>query len=216
MTSDETNEKRDSLEVTDHQSTENNELEFHIDSKEVEEAGKGNDVKDNMPAGGTMMDEPSQLCRLDTDMAVEDQARDSTSEIVSQEVPAQVNTLKDELCCHDDKVTCNIQLEHMGEENKSSAKEDLNLEEVNRNLAEAFAGVSRVMGMQSDAIENGDNENQDPNQGHIFEPGCVFVEYRRAEASCMAAHSFHRRLFDDRIVTVEYVPLDLYRARFSK
>lgn len=215
LTSDETNEKRESLEeVTDHKSTENNELEILNDPKEVMEAGEGNNVKDNMPASGTMGDEPSQLCELDPDMAVEDQAHDSTS--VSQEVPIQVNTLKDEPCSHDDKVTRNIQLEHMGEENKSSAKEDLNPEEVNRNAAEAFMGVSSEMGMQSTAVENGDNKNQDPNQGHIFEPGCVFVEYRRAEASCMAAHSLHRRLFDDRIVTVEYIPLDLYRARFSK
>lgn len=217
LTCDETNEKRERLEeATDHKSIENNELEILNNSKEVMEAGEGNNVKDNTPASGTMGDERSQVCELDTDMAVEDQARDSPSEIVSQEVPINVNTLKDEPCSHDDKVTCNIQLEHMVEENKSSAKEDLNLEEVNGNSAEAFTGVSGEMGMQSNAVENGDNENQDPNQGHIFEPGCVFVEYRRAEASCMAAHSLHRRLFDDRIVTVEYVPLDLYQARFSK
>lgn len=216
MTNDETNEKQERLEeVTDHKSIKNNELEILNDSKEVMEAGEVNNVKDNRPASGTMGDEPSQLCELDTDMAVEYQAHDSTSEIVSQGVPTQVNTLKDEPCAHDDKVTCNIQLEHMGEENKSSAKEDLNLEEVNGN-SEAFTGASNEMGMQSSAVENGDNENQDPNQGHIFEPGCVFVEYRRAEASCMAAHSLHRRLFDDRIVAVEYIPLNLYRARFSK
>lgn len=216
MTNDETNEKGERLEeVTDHKSIKNNELEILNDSKEVMEAGEVNNVKDNRPASGTMGDEPSQLCELDTDMAVEYQAHDSTSEIVSQGVPTQVNTLKDSPCAHDDKVTCNIQLEHMSEENKSSAKEDLNLEEVNGN-SEAFTGASNEMGMQSSAVENGDNENQDPNQGHIFEPGCVFVEYRRAEASCMAAQSLHRRLFDDRIVAVEYIPLNLYRARFSK
>ncbi|KAH9764220.1 RNA-binding (RRM/RBD/RNP motifs) family protein [Citrus sinensis] len=216
LTNDETNEKGERLEeVTDHKSIKNNELEILNDSKEVMEAGEVNNVKDNRPASGTMGDEPSQLCELDTDMAVEYQARDSTSEIVSQGVPTQVNTLKDSPCAHDDKVTCNIQLEHMSEENKSSAKEDLNLEEVNGN-SEAFTGASNEMGMQSSAVENGDNENQDPNQGHIFEPGCVFVEYMRAEASCMAAHSLHRRLFDDRIVAVEYIPLNLYRARFSK
>lgn len=216
MTNDETNEKGERLEeVTDHKSIKNNELEILNDSKEVMEAGEVNNVKDNRPASGSMGDEPSQLCELDTDMAVEYQAHDSTSEIVSQGVPTQVNTLKDEPCAHDDKVTCNIQLEHMSEENKSSAKEDLNLEEVNGN-SEAFTGASNEMGMQSSAVENGDNENQDPNQGHIFEPGCVFVEYMRAEASCMAAHSLHRRLFDDRIVAVEYIPLNLYRARFSK
>lgn len=52
--------------------------------------------------------------------------------------------------------------------------------------------------------------------GTVFEVGCVLVEFRRPEASCMAAHCLHGRVFDDRVVTVEYVPLDAYRARFPK
>lgn len=50
----------------------------------------------------------------------------------------------------------------------------------------------------------------------MFDPDCVLVEFRRAEAACMAAHCLHGRLFDDRIVTVEYVPLDLYQTKFAK
>ncbi|KAJ8433353.1 hypothetical protein Cgig2_020433 [Carnegiea gigantea] len=52
--------------------------------------------------------------------------------------------------------------------------------------------------------------------GTVFEVGCVLVEFRRPEASCMAAHCLQGRVFDDRVVTVEYVPLDAYRARFPK
>lgn len=51
---------------------------------------------------------------------------------------------------------------------------------------------------------------------NIFEPGCIFVEYRRAEAACMAAHCLHGRLFDGRVVTVAYVSPDLYQMRFHK
>lgn len=50
----------------------------------------------------------------------------------------------------------------------------------------------------------------------IFEQGSVLVEYGRIEACCLAAHCLHGRFFDDRKVTVEYVALSLYRARFSK
>ncbi|XP_074320322.1 uncharacterized protein LOC141657094 [Silene latifolia] len=52
--------------------------------------------------------------------------------------------------------------------------------------------------------------------GNIFEVGCILVEFKRIEASCMAAHCLHGRLFDDRIVTVEYVPVEVYHARFPK
>ncbi|KAL9225167.1 hypothetical protein vseg_001119 [Gypsophila vaccaria] len=52
--------------------------------------------------------------------------------------------------------------------------------------------------------------------GNNFEVGCILVEFKRTEASCMAAHCLHGRLFDDRTVTVEYVPHEAYLARFPK
>nr|KYP57537.1 Splicing factor U2AF 65 kDa subunit [Cajanus cajan] len=52
--------------------------------------------------------------------------------------------------------------------------------------------------------------------GHVFELGSIFVEYGRAEACCSAAHCLHGRCFDGRMVTVEYVDLSLYKARFTK
>lgn len=51
---------------------------------------------------------------------------------------------------------------------------------------------------------------------NMFEVGCVLVEFRRTEASCMAAHCLHGRTFDGRIVAVEYVPLKVYQERFPK
>ncbi|XP_071719651.1 uncharacterized protein [Rutidosis leptorrhynchoides] len=49
-----------------------------------------------------------------------------------------------------------------------------------------------------------------------FKAGCVLVEYKRTEASSMAAHCLHGRDFDGRTVSVEYVPFDVYRTRFKK
>ncbi|KAI9080645.1 hypothetical protein K1719_037402 [Acacia pycnantha] len=58
--------------------------------------------------------------------------------------------------------------------------------------------------------------NEGDTSDHVFEPGCVFVEFRRTEACCKAAHCLHGRFFDGRMVTVEYVALSLYKARFTK
>lgn len=45
-----------------------------------------------------------------------------------------------------------------------------------------------------------------------FEVGCVLMEYKRREASSMAAHCLHGRV----TVTVEYVANDVYCSRFCK
>lgn len=49
-----------------------------------------------------------------------------------------------------------------------------------------------------------------------FEAGCVLVEYKRTEASSMAARCLHGRVFDGRLVSVEYVANDVYCTRFKK
>ncbi|CAL9235395.1 unnamed protein product [Arabidopsis halleri] len=55
-------------------------------------------------------------------------------------------------------------------------------------------------------------EERDPDD--VFEPGCIFIEYGRPEATCDAAHSLHGRLYDNRIVKAEYVSKELYQIRF--
>lgn len=67
-----------------------------------------------------------------------------------------------------------------------------------------------------DVSEEGARKEGIPNIGDSFEVGCVLVEFKREEGSCMAAHCLHGRRFDDRIVTVEYVDPDLYCKRFPK
>ncbi|KAL5711954.1 hypothetical protein ACHQM5_014175 [Ranunculus cassubicifolius] len=53
-------------------------------------------------------------------------------------------------------------------------------------------------------------------QDEVFEQGCVFVEYVRSEASCIAAHCLHGRLYGEHSVSVSYIPHDLYLSRFRK
>lgn len=57
-------------------------------------------------------------------------------------------------------------------------------------------------------------EEQDPED--VFEPGCIFIEYGRPEATRVAAHSLHGRLYDNRIVKAEYVSKELYKIRFPR
>lgn len=85
-------------------------------------------------------------------------------------------------------------------EDKMNNKKGSSLEEDNPNASKPDTGETKDSDIQE----------------RVFETGCVLVEFKRAEASCMAAHSLHGRLFDDRIVSVEYVSPYLYRKRFPK
>lgn len=189
-----------------------------IDQKFME----GNSIGDDKPASGVMEDEPCQPAQVDSEMAVQDLACKSSSGF--QEPPQDVSD------SNVDKVTDDIEMEEVHVENKSTAGEDLNLKEEGDNklmageelnLEEVSGDVEKdfvndSMEMKPNSIEKGDCKEQDCNLGLIFERGCVFVEFRRTEAACMAAHCLHGRLFDERAVVVEYVPLDIYLARFPK
>ncbi|OMO95394.1 hypothetical protein COLO4_15932 [Corchorus olitorius] len=142
-----------------------------------------------------------------TEEAVEDPASKIVSTTISQEIPIPLNQY--------DLVTDNIQDEITNVKKKSVSKEDPEPEEVRGKLPEAVDGSAGSTGMESETTEKDENRKEN-NLQKIFEPGCVFVEYRRVEASCMAAHCLHGRLFDDRTVTVEYIDPDLYRVKFPK
>ncbi|KAL5848797.1 hypothetical protein ACOSQ3_006860 [Xanthoceras sorbifolium] len=202
-------------EVIDHQSSGINGSEFPRGAKEVKEVDEvkeSNSIGDIKPAGDVVGDESGQLGKLDTTV-VEDSTRESLSVTLSQQVLEQSKTLKDDSCCHDDEVPGIIQMRDMSSDNKSSAEQGLTFEEVNRSTQEPVARLDGSVETQTVAVEK---EQDGGNLAHIFELGSVFVEYRRTEASCMAAHCLHGRLFDDRFVTVEYAPLDLYKAKFLK
>ncbi|KAJ3682375.1 hypothetical protein LUZ60_014948 [Juncus effusus] len=50
----------------------------------------------------------------------------------------------------------------------------------------------------------------------VLEAGTVLVEFVRKEATQMAAHVLHGRLFADRVVSTRYVPLELYLQKLPK
>ena len=77
------------------------------------------------------------------------------------------------------------------------------------------------------AAENSDSEDNDDDaedeEGNPKKPkdmtkywGKVYIEFARIETATIAAHSFHRRSFDDRMVTVKYFPLSSYQRAFGK
>jgi splicing factor U2AF subunit len=84
-----------------------------------------------------------------------------------------------------------MNLEEVGE-NKAMAEEKLNLEEVSRDVEKTYLNDSMRTGPNS--IEKGDGKEQDCNLGRILERDCVFVEFRRTEASCMAGHCLHGKV----------------------
>ncbi|KAI3676839.1 hypothetical protein L1987_86453 [Smallanthus sonchifolius] len=69
---------------------------------------------------------------------------------------------------------------------------------------------------KSSKVESHDTKKSISDLINIFEVGCVLVEYKRTEASSMAAHCLHGRVFDGRSVSVEYVAYDDYCTRFHK
>lgn len=148
-------------------------------------------------------------------MKVEDPPFKSESITSFQEIPALLNTPKEEPDSQNDKVADNIKSKFIYVDKKLVPKEDLQQELGDGKLPKAVDGSAGSTRMQFDAIEKDENREQN-NLKKIFEPGCVFVQYRRTEASCTAAHSIHGRLFDNRIVTVEYIDPNLYRVKFPK
>ncbi|XVF28558.1 hypothetical protein REPUB_Repub15cG0040200 [Reevesia pubescens] len=198
----ETVDKTVSQEVPNLMNTSNEESDYHSDS-----------TADNIQREAT--NDLKILPECHTKVAVEDPAYMSESITISQEIPRLLNTLQKEPDSQYDKVADNIESEVIHVEKKLVPKEDLQLKEAEGKLPEAVDCSAGTVRMESDPMEK-DKNSQENNLKQIFEPGCLFVEYKRIEASCTAAHCIHGRLFDDRIVTVEYIDPDLYRLKFPK
>ena len=45
---------------------------------------------------------------------------------------------------------------------------------------------------------------------------CLFVEFARVETATIAAHAFHRREYDGRVVECRFFPLTEYQRMFGK
>lgn len=169
---------------------------------------------DDGPADDNGENKSCQMGLLDSNVVVEDY--ENISDGVPEELANQQLNSQNQSDCHDEKVADIIEAKDISLENNLMVEDQSTLGEADNKLQEASVGMDGIVATESAAAERGENEEQDCDLGHVFELGCVFVEYGRTEASCMAAHCLHGRLFDDRIVTVEFVALDLYRVRFPK
>ncbi|XP_057959899.1 splicing factor U2af large subunit A [Malania oleifera] len=185
----------------------------------VDRVAEGDCIRNDEPANisSDLNDESSELGRIDSKMAAEDDSiHQNNSDATLGEPSNKLDTTEDQMECHTAKVHVFIKTQELSMESIECAGEELNLEEANGMQPEACSKLDDILTVESDAAEKDDNREQVCNLADIFEPGCVLVEYKRVEASCMAAHCLHGRFFDDRIVTVGYVALDLYCARFPK
>lgn len=143
---------------------------------------------------------------------VEDSASRKGSNI-SIKISNQLDICVDNTEIPDDSFKDNSQTEVPNVENIFSFEQEKHGKD-NSMLDGASSDLDHNVSKELDSTENGKKEEFD--QGNVFEPGCVLVEFRRTEASCVAAHCLHGRLFDDHLVTVSYVDLDSYRNRFPK
>ncbi|KAI3469800.1 hypothetical protein Pfo_026463 [Paulownia fortunei] len=190
----------------------------------------GDSLSDEMITGNLMKDEICKPQSNDENTSVKDPSSQENSGGFTGELANQQNASVIELESNDNIAgsisESNIEIENkplIEEELKSeehnakvvSSEEELKLEENNANIVSSVELVTYER-KKLDAPEEGDKKDISTDLWHVFEPGSVFVEYRRAEAACMAAHCLHGRIFDGRVVTVGYVGHDLYQMRFRR
>jgi len=193
--------------ATDPKSEATNWVKFD-DDKELEEYKVDGGTSVNTDKNAEVFEDKSCREHLVNDTVVEDVGGKSIPSSIIQEFPDQQDTsddvpkLDDEMVANDTYV--DIENKIVGENTDSKGT----VSAVQEGFSERDTR-SELVGPQKVTDTEDDND-------HVFEPGSVLVEYRRAEACCSAAHSLHGRLFDGRMVTVEYVSQSLYRARFTK
>lgn len=135
----------------------------------------------------------------------------NTSSSIHEELSNRLNSPKEVLECSNDKVADTISTDDIGSENKLVVEEESCLEEEVDGKEQKHGGqLDGSVGAESHEMGKVDMEDDDS------DVGSVFVEFGRVEASCTAAHCLNGRLYDDRIVTVDYVAPDYYRKRFPK
>ncbi|KAK7354925.1 hypothetical protein VNO80_14167 [Phaseolus coccineus] len=193
--------------ATDPKSEATNGVKFH-DDKELEEYKVDDGTGVNTDKKAEVFDIKSCQEHLVNDTAVEDVGGKSIPCSIIQAFPDQQDTSDDVPTLHDKMVANDIDVDI---ENKIVG-DNMDSKGTVSAFQEGFSERdtrSELVGPQKGNDAKDDND-------HVFEPGSVLVEYGRAEACCSAAHSLHGRLFDGRMVTVEYVAQSLYRARFTK
>lgn len=185
------------------------------DLKEVDEVVERNGISDDKSLTDLIKNELCEPSQIDSNTAVKEPGCPDGSDDIPRGLPDQLNNMKHEVELRNNKAADVIQ-EDIIIKNKLMTVEELKLEETNRKLLGTSAELDSSPGIKSDFTGKNDSEKGLCDLDDMFEVGCVLVEYGRTEASCMAAHCLHGRYFDDRVVVVGYVALDLYRMKFPR
>ncbi|GFZ10725.1 hypothetical protein Acr_22g0001230 [Actinidia rufa] len=135
---------------------------------------------------------------------------------ISQEQPEGFMSNDQMECCDDNVDDDTIQTRDAEVEIKLVEAEKLKSLEADEQLQEGLAEMNFSEKIDLGTLEKGENGECVFAFEDVFEAGSILVEYRRIEAACMAAHSLHGRLFDDRMVMVGYIDYNIYKARFPK
>ncbi|PIA45487.1 hypothetical protein AQUCO_01700781v1 [Aquilegia coerulea] len=191
----------------DQASGENRSEEAYINVKEpLEDGGDMKDVRPthDIPEEGMEKTEMSEECRPDSSLATDVFMCNPVAEANPQEAPSQEES-GDELN-HDDDTGMNKSI---------MVEPQLKHVETKDGLQEASLQLNHTVSEESQISEKNEIKQEKPDD-EAFERGCVLVEYVRSEASCLAAHCLHGRLYGDRTVLVNYIPHDLYLSKFPK
>lgn len=197
-------------------SGENNKSEPQNDVRELLEVTTSeiNFTSDGKSASDLLKNDSSEPFQLDTSMAFVEPTCELDTYVTPQEPLNQLGSNKDQSMYHDG---ADVQAEESGMRNSLMVEEELRPEEATDDkLQEATIELNNTVEMESDDTEKDNAKQKDYDLDFVFEQGCVLVEYLRTEASCIAAHCLHGRLYGDQIVVVGYISHDLYLARFPK
>lgn len=184
-------------------------VELHYE-KELEEYKDNNGASVNIDKNAKVFD--NIACEEQEHLASDVTARDADNEGMPsrtiQGCPDHHDASFDAPELNDNIVDNNIDAEKVVDDNMDSKNTVCPFQ---KGFSECDTS-SELVGPLKDIKE----EDEDESNNIAFEPGSVLVEYARTEACRLAAHCLHRRLFDGRMVTVQYIALSLYRARFTK
>ncbi|RDX85866.1 Splicing factor U2AF 65 kDa subunit, partial [Mucuna pruriens] len=168
-----------------------NGVQFH-DDKELEEDRVDDGSSVNVDKNAEVFDNKSCQEHLVSYTAIEDVGGKSIPCSTVEECPDQQPNDGPEF---HDKINIDVDIDDKMEGGNMDSKDTVSA------FQEGFSErdtSSELVGSQKGI------DTEDDIYGHVFEPGSVLVEYGRAEACCSAAHCLHGRLFDGRMVTVEY------------
>ncbi|KAJ4967664.1 hypothetical protein NE237_014365 [Protea cynaroides] len=182
--------------------------------EDVGNAGN-NCTSEDKPASDTVMNESSEPVQLDVSIAFVEVTCQLNTDGMPQEAPDQLDTVQHQSEYNDKGA--DVQAEESVPGNDLMVEEELRPEEAtNDKLQESSIGLNDAVDMESGALEESDGKQKASDIDDVFEQGCVLIEYLRTEASCMAAHCLHGRLYEDQVVTVSYISHDLYLVMFPK